>query len=163
MANLELEIKLYQLIGPMLLSMAEDLSEEQLVEAWGEGNPPSWIIGHLSIANEFGVASLGGEPELLEKWMPVFGPGSPPTGEHPNKAELVAMFERSSKRFLEAVKSASDEQLSKDRESPILKKELPKVVDMVGHLLTTHLALHVGQLSGWRRANGMASILQIPT
>ena len=163
MANLELEIKLYQLIRPMLLSMAEELSEEHLVEAWGEGNPPSWIIGHLSIANEFGVASLGGEPELLDQWMPVFGPGSPPTGDHPKKSELIDMFQRSSERFLEAVKNSSDEQFSKDRESPILAKELPKVIDMVGHLLTTHLALHVGQLSGWRRAKGMASILQIPT
>ena len=158
---MDVELKLYTLMSGLLLKMIDDVPQDAMQEQMGDGNPPSWILGHLALANDFGVISLGGNAGLVGPWMQVFGPGSPPVGEHPSKRELVSMFSKSRKRLLSEVKSATDEQLHAERNSPLLKAELPQVQDMVAHLMTTHLALHIGQLSAWRRAKGMESILQV--
>ena len=159
--SLELERKLYGMMSGMLESMVEGIPEDQFQQQPGKGNPPSWILGHLAIANDFGVATVGGKPELLEEYLPVFGPGSPPIGEHPAKEVLLEMFATSKTRFLNTLDSTADDVLNSERDSPILKDHLPKAVDMIGHLLTSHISLHVGQLSAWRRERGMDSILQL--
>ena len=158
---MDLELKLYSIMSDMMLQMAGELTEEQMGQTLGQGNCPSWIVGHLAVVNDFGVATLGRNPELLGEYLSMFGPGSPPTGDHPAKTKLIEMFESSRDRFINAVKSATEEQLAAERDSEILKKSFPLVRDMVGHLLTTHLSLHTGQLSAWRRYHGMDSILQL--
>ena len=158
---MELELRLYSIMSDMMLQMAGDLTDEQMAQPLGQGNCPSWIVGHLAIVNDFGVATLGGAPELLGDYLPMFGPGSPPTGDHPPKSELVEMFKMSRSRFVAVVESATKEQLAAQRDSELLKESFPLVSDMVGHLLTTHLSLHTGQLSAWRRYHGMDSILKL--
>lgn len=159
--NLELDLKLFHMMGGMLLSMIDEIPDDQMGQCDGDANPPSWILGHLVIANEFGCLTLGQDAPLAEGYMPVFGPGSPARGDHPAKATLVRHYEESRDRFVKAVQSATPEQLAAPRESPILREKLPLAIDMIGHLLTTHQAMHIGQLSSWRRTRGMASILQI--
>ena len=159
--SLELERKLYGMMSGMLTSMVDEIPEDQFQQQLGKGNPPSWILGHLAVVNDFGVATVGGKPELLEEYLTVFGPGSPPVGEHPSKNELLKMFTTSQSRFMAALDSTTDDVLGAERDSPILKEQLPKVADMIGHLLTSHISLHVGQLSAWRRERGMDSILQL--
>ena len=159
--SLELERKLYGMMSGMLMSMVEGIPEDQFQQQPGKGNPPSWILGHLAIVNDYGVATVGGKPELLEEYLPVFGPGSPPVGSHPSKDVLMEMFTSSSGRFLATLDNTSEDVFNSERDSPILKEQLPKVADMIGHLLTSHISLHVGQLSAWRRDRGMDSILQL--
>lgn len=159
--SIPLDTKLYRLMCDMLVKMVSDIPDEELGQPLGDGNPPSWIIGHLAIGNDYGVLLLGGKPERMEEFLPMFGPGSPATGDHPSKSELLTMFDQSSQRLLQAVESASVDQLMAERESPPLIEELPQVIDMVGHLLTSHIGMHVGQLSAWRRARGMDSILKL--
>ena len=158
---LELEKKLYELMSQMLMSMIEEIPEDQLQQTLGAGNSPSWILGHLAIANDFGVVTIGGQPALLPEYMPVFGPGSRPQGDHPPKSQLIDMFAQSKERFLNALDATNQDVLQAERDSPILKEQLPKNIDMIGHLLTSHISLHIGQLSAWRRERGMDSILKI--
>ena len=159
--SLDLERKLYAMMSGMLTSMVDGIPEGQFQQQLGKGNPPSWILGHLAIVNDYGVAILGGKPELLDEYLTVFGPGSPPTGEHPPKDVLLGMFTASQSRFMAALDGTTQDVLESERDSPILKERLPKVADMIGHLLTSHISLHVGQLSAWRRERGMDSILQL--
>ena len=159
--SLELERKLYRMMSGMLEAMVDEIPEDQFQQRSGDGNPPSWILGHLAVVNELGVATLGETPELLEEYLAVFGPGSPPVGDHPSREQLKEMFATSKSRFSAALDRATEEVLRSERESPILKEQLPKVGDMIGHLLTSHVSLHVGQLSAWRRERGMDSILKL--
>ena len=39
-----------------------------------------------------------------------------------------------------------------------LLRHLPTVGDLLAHLLTTHSAYHLGQLSTWRRAAGLPEV-----
>ena len=162
--SLELEIKLYGIMSEMLDSMVDGIPEDRFQERTGQCNPPSWILGHLAVVNEFGVATLGGQPELLEQYLASFGPGSPSVGDHPDKATLQQMFSKSKGRFLEALSNASEETLQANRDSnSVLVDRFPLVIDILGHLLTSHLSLHIGQLSAWRRERDMDSILKIPS
>ncbi len=164
MANLDLEIKLFQLIRGMLEKMVDEIppGDFQTLPPGG-GNSPNWILGHLTVANLLGVATLGGRPTGLKPMLPIYGPGSKPT-EDPSalssKEELVASFNATADQLIAAVEAATSDQLLAARESPILQEELPTVKDLVGHLLTTHFGIHIGQLSAWRRERGMDSILQ---
>ncbi|MCG8653460.1 MAG: hypothetical protein MI861_26715, partial [Pirellulales bacterium] len=92
------------------------------------------------------------------------GPGSDPANEalEPwSKARLQPAFAESSDQFAAAARNASPELLASQRDSKILREQLPTVEDILSHLLTTHIGLHLGQLSAWRRAHGMDSILQV--
>ena len=42
-----------------------------------------------------------------------------------------------------------------------LRESLTTVGELVAHLMTTHPAFHLGQLSTWRRANGLPSVLKL--
>ncbi len=39
-----------------------------------------------------------------------------------------------------------------------LKPMLPTAREVIAHLMTTHIGIHLGQLSAWRRQMGMAAI-----
>lgn len=162
---MELETKLYTVMRSVLTDMVRDIPEADFQKLpIGGGNSPNWILGHLALCNEFGLMTMGLPVLRAQEMMPIYGPGSQPTedvSQLMTKAELVAFFDESSERFLAAVANASPESYSAERENPVLKEQLPTVGDMIGHLLTTHFGLHIGQLSAWRRGRGMASVLQI--
>jgi hypothetical protein len=42
-----------------------------------------------------------------------------------------------------------------------LRDSLPTVGDLLAHLMTTHPAAHLGQLSAWRRACGKSEVLKL--
>ncbi len=164
MAQLELEVKLFQLVRGLLTSMVDEIPSEdfQRLPAGG-GNSPNWILGHLTIANGFGLMTLGQPSERAESMMPMYGPGSKPTEEMAellSKEELVQAFHELADQFVAAVEGATPDQLAAPREGPLLQEQLPTVGDMTGHLLTTHFALHIGQLSAWRRAQGMDPVIK---
>ena len=162
---MELETKLFTVMRGVLTEMVREIPESdfQLLPSGG-GNSPNWILGHLALCNEFGLMTLGLPVQRAQTMMPIYGPGSQPTEDLSrlmSKAELVSFFDESAERFLAAVAKTSPESFAVERDSPILKEQLPTVGDMIGHLLTTHFGMHIGQLSAWRRGRGMASVLQI--
>lgn len=161
---MELEIKLFGTMRKMLDGMLADVDEASLFELpHGGGNSPAWILGHLTIANQLGSFLLGGDPPD-EKRLALFGPGSNPDiapADAPSIAELTAVFGSSADAMCQAAANASDEQLAASREGQLLAEAFPTVRDMLGHLLTTHFSLHIGQFSAWRRSRGLPSILQI--
>lgn len=164
MAEMDLEIKLFQMVRRMLGKMVEEIPSGDFQRLpSGGGNSPNWLLGHLTVVNLMGVATLGGRPGGLKEMLPVYGPGSKPTEDTTtlsSKEELLETFNATADQFVALVEAATADQLNAQRESPILREVLPTNRDIVGHLLTTHLALHVGQLSAWRRGHGMDSILQ---
>lgn len=165
--SLDLEVRLYRLIGGMLRTMVDGIPDDDFrTLPAGGGNSPNWILGHLVVANRMGLATLTGERsrEMID-YMRKYGPGTTPSedpGETLDKPDLVAAFDETADQLVAAIESATDAKLAERRDGPLLADELPTVRDILGHLLTTHLALHVGQLSAWRRGHGYDSVLEIP-
>ncbi len=159
------ELTLNAMMSSMALEMAESIPDDQFnLLPKGGGNSPNWIMGHLCLGNGFGLQLLGQDPEILKLTGEAYGPGSTPT-EDPaklmGKAELISHFKSSRADLIEAVTNADAAALAQPQPTSILKEELPTTGDFIGHLLTTHLAMHTGQLSAWRRSRGLDSVMKL--
>lgn len=127
------------------------------------GNSPGWILGHLNVINGLSCSILGGPgpaPQDVER----FGPGSSGhlSGDSlPTIATALAAEHDSATALRNAISTAAPKVLDAPQQTPFLRKEFPLVRNLLGHVLVSHLSLHTGQLSAWRRARGMPPMLQV--
>lgn len=139
-----------------------DLSEEQMkTPAFAGANPPSWIIGHLTVSADYALKIMG-QPTLVAKnWHVMFGPGSSPMkhlDKHPGRAELLAAYEAGHEAVLTALPNVELEAMKAPSFFEPLIKDLPTMGDLLTHLLTSHEGFHVSQLSACRRAGGLSPL-----
>ncbi len=154
----ECALQAFQFTNIYAHKLVADLPDEQLAELPHPGmNHPAWILGHLIVAAAF-VPKLAGQPTGLDDdWMAQFGPGSVPhsdRGAYPSRDELLARLDAAYERAVEILPSFTPEQLSAPNPGPFLPVEFPTIGGLITHLLTTHQAAHLGQLSAWRRCVG---------
>lgn len=145
--------------------LAADLADEELARLPHAGmNHAAWVLGHVALGSDL-VALLLGQPTLTDKvWMARFGPGSTPVSdraEYPSKDELLATMRRTHARAIELLAQATAEQLDSPNPTQFFPTEFPTVGALITHLMTTHAALHLGQLSAWRRALGKDAVLGV--
>lgn len=125
---------------------------------------PAWVVGHLTVASDFAVTLLGGTPGSPPGWRALFWPGSTvlaDRGAYPSKDELMAGFEAGHRRTVEAARRATPDMLARAQPGPFYLEDFRTVGELVGHLMTNHPCLHLGQLSAWRRMKGLPSALGI--
>ncbi|MGB0769048.1 MAG: DinB family protein [Phycisphaeraceae bacterium] len=157
----EQEAKVYQFLqayGEMLLA---DIPDEQAFKPICEGGvSPAWIIGHLGFVAERVLAMGGGEPSIdFDANKPLFGGGSTPRGPadreiYPAWDELLAIWRNGHKKVVALLPSLTPELLSAENPNERMRGALPTVGDLFSFILTGHEAMHLGQLSTWRRVQG---------
>lgn len=158
----EQEIKLNQFVMDSFSKVMADIPADRINERpAGNGHPPLWVLGHLAICVELGHLMLG-TPIKTTEWMPVFGPGSSDTIENPeayDAADLINKVKEGYAGLCTAAAGADAEALAAPNEIDLLEGSvLVTRGDLLSHLLTTHFAFHVAQLSAWRRAAGHAPL-----
>lgn len=159
--------KLYAFQLGYLRLLVGDLDDARLAEQPVAGmNHAAWLLGHLAISTDFALAMLGREKACPETWHSTFAPGSTVRADraaYPSRTVLLDALTRGHEAVDRAVTEAPPEVF--DRPHPLeiafLKRSLPTVGDLVAHLMTTHEATHIGQLSAWRRALGMPGVLSL--
>lgn len=162
---LEQEVKVYQFLlgyGEMLLS---DIADEDAYKLICDGGvSPAWIMGHLGFVANRILAMCGGEPKIdIEKWQPLFGGGSKPTGEadkasYPAWEDLKNTWRKGHADLAAIAPNVTEEQLGQPNPNERMKDALPTVEDFLSFVLTGHDAMHLGQLSTWRRVQGRAPL-----
>lgn len=134
-----------------------DVPAERFTEQPTPGmNHAAWVLGHLAFSMDAHSRSLGGEPEL-GAWNKRFGFGSevlPELEAYPGKDELLNAFRGASARLMAAAESCSPAMLAKASKGPG-PELMPTVGDAMTFMMVGHVALHLGQLSAWRRALGL--------
>ena len=145
--------------------LVADLEDSELTTIPHPGmNHPAWILGHLVIGADFIANLLGHEMATDEDWMKKFGPGSVVESEralYPSKVELMTKLHEVYERGASFAQSATEEQLSTPNQTPFFAEQFPTIEDLLTHLLSTHPATHLGQLSAWRRCLGKPSVLGV--
>lgn len=136
----------------------QEIPDEILtVRPGGYGNSPLWIFGHLALCVDFCEATLGDEI-AHPRWVPVFGPGSAPDINKPeryDRRELVGRIADGYPAIHDRLRSADPTLMAEPHTAEVLKNSAIKNCgDLLSHLLTTHLAFHTAQLSACRRAAG---------
>lgn len=161
MAQWETMTRLFDLTRHMAAEMVLGIPDDQFDHPRGGGNSPKWIIGHLALGMDFGLMLLGQPTAELPTMMPLYGPGSPggQVGDDGRSREdLVQHMRTVGDQLKVLVAATSDEVLRQKQSTPFLSDVLPTVGDLLGHIYTTHIALHMGQLSQIRRELGLPSL-----
>lgn len=159
----ENEVVLYQFTLEAALRVAEDIPEEEMLTAPFPGaNPPVWILGHLAICTDSAARLLGLQRECPREWHVRFGPGSKPAelaAPLPTKGELLEALKKGHERVAAAAPTADPQAMGQPQEFPILQgRPLKTIGHVVAHLMSTHEAFHVAQLSACRRKLGKPAL-----
>ncbi len=156
---LELETRLYRFNLNYLKLLAADFDEAH----WHEtpiagGNSPLWILGHLTVATDYALRTLGEKSRCPKEWHRAFGPGSDPLAiptPYPAKADLLAALETGHLEVISAAQRADPARMAQPHNLEILRGSgIDTLEEMTAHLMTTHEAMHLGQLSLLRRKTG---------
>ena len=138
--------------------------------AMGEAGPvrsnhPAFVIGHLSLyPNRISEAlGLGLDLAAPEGWELLFAPGvecvDDPEGTiYPEKSVLLDVFTRSHREVIDAVSVVPISTLAKANPVERYRERFPTLMAMANFLLVAHPMLHLGQISAWRRFEGMKSL-----
>jgi hypothetical protein len=144
--------------------LTADVADDQMCAqpvAGREMNHAAFVLGHLAWASDGLVRLVGQQPALGADWKDLFGMGAKPLADrsrYPAKAALLQALEEAHSRLSAAVAGASPEVLAQPAPERF-RERYPTVGHMFLGLMTAHEALHLGQLSAWRRALGLPSVL----
>ena len=149
------------LLGGFELVMA-DIPESRIAERPpGNGHPPLWVLGHLAICAELGLNFCGQEMNHPE-WMPVFGPGSSDEIQSPenySKELFMKEIPEGYAKLGQATESVDKADFDSPHQVALLDNSSIKTKgELIGHLITSHVAFHMAQLSCWRGAAGHGPI-----
>lgn len=142
--------------------LVADVAEERMALQPAPGmNHAAWVLGHLACTGDMFGGLVGLDPVCPSGWQPMFDWNSTPVADparYPSKAELLAA--------LDAVHGGIGATLPRVPESrwgemmPIeeIRGFLPTLGDGFVFVMTAHENMHLGQLSAWRRAQGMGRV-----
>ena len=124
-------------------------------------NHAAWIIGHLAYSSQFLATLFGADQTSTPGYAELFGMSSKPTDDptrYPSKQQLLQALEAAHELSLQAMAKADDSVLQQPNPVEPLAKAAPTVGDLAVMLMTMHEGVHIGQLSAWRRAQGMPAV-----
>lgn len=161
------ERTLYAFLLGYARSLAGGIDDARMADQPAPGvNHPAWILGHLAIGTDYALQLLGRPTACPGAWHDRFGPGSSPSPDrslYPSRDDLLEALARGHSA-VEGASASADPGRMADRHAldlKFLKDALPTVGDVVSHLMTTHPAVHLGQLSAWRRLAGLPGVLAL--
>jgi uncharacterized damage-inducible protein DinB len=160
LAELLRSFDMNMLYGRRLLA---DLSDEQFTTQPVAGmNHAAWIVGHLCHSFEMIGGELGLPPWLPANWADYFGTGSSPLpvqAGSPGRIQLLSALADSQRRLTDALKAMPDAHLARPLPDERYRRIFPTLGSAVLHILTVHAAVHIGQLSAWRRAMRLPPVI----
>jgi hypothetical protein len=156
------QIQLYRFSQNYLERLVADLSDEQLTYSPIVGlNTPAWVIGHLTYTTDYLLKLLQQPITYQDDWKKIFGASSKP-GDVPanffSKAAYLKEFTTASERLLAAVSATPADVYAQP--NPLMKpgSYFTTIGILTSHILTTHVAVHLGQISAWRRVCGLPGV-----
>lgn len=130
-------------------------------------NHPAFVYGHLAIypAMLLGYLGLDPAPATAPKgFEDVFANGKPCLDDpkatiYPAMSAVTEAFFASHRALLAALPEVSDAALAKDHPREQSRSRFPTLAHAATFTLTGHIMFHLGQVSAWRRAQGLGSVM----
>ncbi|MGA2061906.1 MAG: DinB family protein [Thermoguttaceae bacterium] len=153
-----------KLVLDYLRRLVADVPDDCMTRQFaGVINHPAWVIGHIiyscqAIGGEIGIAAW-----LPDDWGLKFGTGSVPLDKpdtYPDKKMLLHALDDGQHRLETALSSALESDMKKPLPDVCNREIFPTVGHAVLHILTAHTAVHVGQLTVWRRASMLGPLTE---
>lgn len=145
--------------------LVSDLSDDQMTlqpapEGKAAANHPAWVLSHLNVYVPI-IASLIEGSVFEDPKDHQFGMQSKPESDssiYASKDELVEAFVSGHDRVTKALESCSVDCLERPMDLERWKPVMPTVGIALPYLMLLHENCHFGQLSAWRRIQGMPSV-----
>lgn len=155
-------LRLFHRSQDYLQKLVADLSDEQMLfQPEGKLNPPSWILGHLAIVNDYTLSTIG-QPTVCDKrWHVIYGPNTEAISDAMRsitKEQLLERFQAGHDAITKTILDTPASILEAPHTIDFLRPWLVSNEDLLTHLLTTHVCVHLGQLSAWRRVQSLPSV-----
>ena len=144
--------------------LVADLADEALcVQPAPRMNHAAWVLGHLARTSDrvAGVMLLGLEPHLPENLEERFDNKSIPVSSgtaYPDKETLVRNLDETHGRIAAALAEMPDTILADTTPHPRFAERFPLLGQALLHVLIGHEQVHLGQLSAWRRVQGLPAV-----
>lgn len=145
--------------------LVADLSEEQMIaqpatDPAAPSNHPAWVLSHLNVYLPIIASIIKGELFEDPKSHP-FGMQSKPEASrdvYAAKQELVDQFVAGHNNISELLGNADDSVLNQPVMLPRWKEVMPSAAIALPYLMLNHENGHLGQISAWRRIQGLPSV-----
>ena len=126
-----------------------------------DSNHPAFIFGHLALYGPKIAGMAGGQaPIVPEGFEVVFAKGmkggdDPDGSVYPPMHVITESFFAGYRSAEDAVTAATDEQLAQPNPLETMAEKFPTLGSMCNFMCSGHMLMHLGQLSTWRRMQGL--------
>lgn len=135
---------------------------------WGLGgeaikcNHPAWVFGHLAIYPPRLLGLLGAKSDGLvpANFSDLFKDGTPCLDDaaghiYPSREAILNAYFAGTDALIAACGKLTDADLAKPTPDEGMAKHFPTLAEAMIFMLNNHVAMHIGQISTWRRAMGL--------
>lgn len=143
--------------------LVADLDESEMVAQPVDGvvmNHPAWILGHLGAYGDVLAAILRGS-DVTDPIDHPFGRGTIPSAnrdDYPSRDDLLRTFIDGYDASVDALAVATPERLAEPPPIDRWAARFPTIGHLPVQFVIRHNAMHLGQLSAWRRAMGRGAV-----
>ncbi len=125
-------------------------------------NHPAFILGHLSIYPDMLLEMFGASDQAAPRdgYQDLFSPAArcqddPDGSIYPAMADLIAYNAQRHETLRAVLETVTDEQMTAEMPVERMRTLFPTVGAGCAFLTGAHLMFHLGQLSAWRRVEGL--------
>lgn len=131
-------------------------------------NHPAFVYGHLSLYPARGLEMLGlsdARATVPAAYGELFSAAAeckddPDCSIYPPMAEIAEHYKRSHAAIVERLREVPDEKMGEPNPREGRFREMaPTIGDACGFVFSMHAAMHLGQVSAWRRCFGLGPVL----
>jgi hypothetical protein len=140
--------------------LVADLSDAQMIVQPHGANHPAWIFSHLNLYHPVLVALVRGQP-FEDPKNHKFGMQSKPQQDatlYGTKQQLIDAFVKGHTDLAAALREVGDAAIDKPMPLERWKAPFPKIGSILGYIMLVHESTHLGQISAWRRVQGLPSV-----
>ena len=135
-----------------------DIKPEQMADQPQPGmNHPAWIFAHLNVYVPVINSIILGE-EFPDPKDHKFGIGSilsPNLSDYPDQEELYETFFKGNEKAATSLSEKGPSVFKTATTLPRWQANMPTAGHVLGYLMLGHQGVHLGQLSAWRRVQGL--------
>ena len=142
--------------------LVADIPEEKMaLQPAPEMNHAAWVLGHLACTADMLGGTIGVKSVCPADWVTLFDWNSSPssdTSKYPSKAALLKTLEDAHAGIASALPAIPESRWSETTPFEAVRGFLPTLGDCFVFVMAAHENMHLGQLSAWRRVQGMGRV-----
>lgn len=124
-------------------------------------NHAAWVLGHLACTADMLGAMIGLQPGRPPDWTALFDWSSSPSSDasrYPSKAILLEALEDAHAGIAATLPAVPESRWAETTPLEAVREFLPTLGDCFVFVMAAHENMHLGQVSAWRRVQGLGRV-----